>query len=128
MVKEQDDRASIGSGNIDITLGDEELTLRPSFRAAKTISTKYGGFTSAIERIMRLEIDVIADVISSGLGYTSTKRPPQDMAEKVYNEGLTDDSGRLAERCVLFVRVLASGGRMPGESDEALDDVDPQTS
>ncbi len=108
-------RASIGAGDIPIELDGEEVVLRPTWKAAKMLSTKYDGLTAAIERIMRLDIAVVTDVIGVGLGYTTTKRPPDDLGEKVYRTGMTDDRGQLAAHCIRYLHVLAAGGRAPEE-------------
>jgi len=120
---------SVGMGDVEIILAGEELVLKPSYRAAKTLSAKYGGLTSAIERVVRLDLDLIVDVIAIGLGYTSTKRPPEDLGQKIFETGLTDDTGLIAERCITFLRVLAAGGRPLPSDDLDLgdddDDADP---
>lgn len=131
MVDRKVQQASLGAGDVVITLGQgdngEELTLRPHWKAAKTLSTKYNGLSSVIERVLRLDISVVVDVIAVGLGYTSTKRPPEDLERRIYETGLTDDTGGLAERCVTYLHVLAGGGRLPDSSsdDEDGDRADP---
>ena len=122
-MSEEERKSSLGAGDVTIILDGEEKVLKPSYGAAKSISVKYGGLSSAIERIMRLDIEATADIIGIGMGYTSTRRPPLDLAEKVFKSGLTDDTGALAERCVTFLRVLAGGGRLPvDEVEEAHQD------
>ena len=118
--------ASIGAGDVAIVLCGVDEVMRPSWKAAKTLSTKYNGLSSAIERVLRLDMSVVVDVVAIGLGYTSTKRPPEDLERKIYETGLTDDTGGLAERCVTFLHVLAGGGRLPDSSGGGDDDsADP---
>jgi hypothetical protein len=106
------------------------MVLRPTFHAARTISSRYGGTLSAAERVARLDLDVISDIIALGLGYTSSRRHPSDLPERVWRTGLSDDTGGLAEKCILFLRTLASGGRPPRENEElegaSHDTDDPQ--
>jgi hypothetical protein len=122
MVDRKKSRPALGAGDVVIVLGQgddaEEMVLRPTYRAAKTLSTKYNGLSSVIERVLRLDFEIVVDVIGIGLGYTSTKRPPEDLAERVFHTGLTDDTGGLAERCVTFLHALAGGGRLPDKSEE----------
>lgn len=114
-----DPRPRIGAGDVSITLLDpggspEQLVLRPNYNAARTISAQSGGLLGAIERVSKLDLEVITQVITLGLGYgTSSQRGPKDLPQRIYATGLTDDTGGLAERCVLYLQVLMSGGQMP---------------
>ncbi len=118
MVDNKKKEASVGAGDVQIVLNDEDRVLVPSWKAAKTLSSKYNGLSSVIERVLRLDMGVVVDVIGIGLGYSTTKRPPEDLERQVYEAGLTDDTGGLAERCVTYLHVLAGGGRLPDNKDE----------
>ncbi|MEO9230370.1 MAG: hypothetical protein ABI216_15700 [Devosia sp.] len=98
--------ATLGAGNVDILLGDETVTLRPTLRAAQTISKQSGGIVSALQAVSRFDFDVISSVIALGLNKTSP-RDQQDIAEKVYETGLSD----LIEPVTNFLAILANGGR-----------------
>lgn len=112
-----------GSGNVVITLLDvhgqpEEFELKPSYQAAKTLSAQSGGLLKLLERIGTLDLDAITQVVALGMGYgTQTRRGPPDLAERIWRTGVDDTSGGLAERCVLYIRVLMAGGRMPSDDD-----------
>lgn len=117
-------RARLGAGDVPITLlneaGDpEDLVLKPSYNAARTLSRTAGGLMGAMERVAKLDTDTVVQVITLGLGYDSqNRRAPRDLDERVWSTGLSDDSGGLAERCVTYIRVLMSGGKLP-KTDEA---------
>ncbi len=52
------------------------------------------------------------DVLVTGLGprYQGVKQR-QELAEKVFLAGITDDTGGVAERCQMYVIMLMRGGR-----------------
>ena len=115
-------RPEPGATEIPVTLakagegdtGDDVLVLRPTYGAAKAISNQFGGITPAIEKVLKLDTEAIATILAYGLGYYSpTKRPPKDLPERVWKTGMTDDEGRLAEMCVIFLRAISNGGRVP---------------
>ena len=98
--------ASLGAGNVTITLDGEEAVLRPSLKAAQTISKQSGGIIAAVNAVARFDFETIVSVIALGLG-VSQGRAVQDLAEKVYATGLTD----LVEPVTRFLTIVANGGR-----------------
>lgn len=98
--------ATIGAGNVDIMLDGEAVTLRPTLRAAQTISKSAGGIVSAVQAVGRFDFDTIVSVIALGLNKT-TPRDQQDIAEKVYATGLNE----LVEPVTNYLAILANGGR-----------------
>lgn len=114
-----ENRPRLGAGDVPIVLlnehGEEEkLVLRPSYNAARIISSQAGGLTNAMQKVGDLDLETIVSVVTLGLGYsTQTRRAPKDLAERIYRTGFSDDTGQLAERCVTYIRVLMSGGQLP---------------
>ena len=106
---------SIGSGNVTIVLDGEEVVLKPSLKAAQTISKTSGGIIPAINAIGRFDLETMVTVIALGLGKTGT-RDLQDLAEKVYSTGITE----LVEPVTQFLTIVANGGRpvSGGEGDQ----------
>jgi hypothetical protein len=102
-----------GAGDVPITLDGEECVLRPSSLAAQALSRQYDGLRGCIDAVLRLNMDVIVQVVAHGLGIPSGSREMKTLPEKVWRTGVTDDTGALAERCVAYLRVLAGGGRPP---------------
>jgi hypothetical protein len=99
-------KTSIGAGNVTITLDGEEAVLRPSLKAAQTISKQSGGIIAAVQAVGRFDFETIVAVIALGLG-VSQARDVQSLAEKVYATGITD----LVEPVTRFLTIVANGGR-----------------
>lgn len=109
----------IGDGNVSFKLDDgEEMVMKPSWSAAQLISQRYGGISGAVEKVIRLDIDSTIQIVLLGLGYTGTRKPPSDLAERIWRSGVTDRTGAIAEACIRYLHVLANGGRPPPEDDE----------
>lgn len=113
---------SVGSGNVEVTILGEEYTLVPTLRAAKAISAKYGGGMTAVNRISQMDIDVIIDIVASGLSLTPNgiKKFANEVGleESIFQTGLFEISGP----CVKYVHVLMNGGKPVGE-DAYKDDA-----
>jgi hypothetical protein len=111
----------IGDGDVVLKLDDgEELILKPSWGAAQIISRQYGGVSGAVERVARMDYDVSMQVIYYGLGFMGTKKPPQNLAERIWRTGFTDASGAVSEKVIKYLQILANGGK-PLPEDEAKD-------
>jgi len=113
----------IGDGNVTLKLEDgDELVLKPSWGAAQQISRSYNGISGAVEQVARLNMDVTVQVIIYGLGYLGTKKPPQNLSERIWKTGFTDISGSVSARVIDYLNILANGGKpLPentGDSDE----------
>lgn len=119
--------ATVGAGNVLIKLMGKDYILVPNYNAAKLISQQYGGIAACIDRVVRLDVEAVTTVITLGLGYSGTRRPPKDLGQLIYETGLTDDTGRLAEHCIKYLRVLASGGKAPTEEDDQVEGGDNAT-
>lgn len=110
---------TVGAGEIAITLLDhadnpEQLVLKPSYHAARTISAQSGGLMGAIERVARLDIETINQLIQLGLGKDQMPRGGMaTLSDRIWRTGLSDEEGGIAERCIMFLRVLMNGGRPP---------------
>jgi hypothetical protein len=111
---------SIGAGNIEITLDGEKVVLRPTLRAAQTISKQNGGIMSAVQAVANFDFETITSVIALGLNLTGSVRV-NEVAEKVYTTGLVD----LVEPVTKYLTVLANGGRST-EAKGGEEEQDPQ--
>lgn len=109
-------KATLGAGNVDIILDGETVTLRPTLRAAQTISKQAGGIMAAVQAVGRFDLEVMTSVIALGLNVT-TPREINDLAERVWSTGMAD----LVEPVTRYLSVLANGGR-PVEGGEGASD------
>lgn len=112
----------VGDGEVAIDVDGKEYILRPSYYAAKTISSRYGGIMGALQRVGNVDVDAIIDVICIGIGFTEHKKPSDDFKDKIWRAGFTDDTSRLLERCAHYLRTLSSGGRTPRDNAGASGD------
>lgn len=104
--------ASIGAGNVDIVLVGETRTLKTSFRAAQNLSRQFGGFSDIINRLMKLDLDVIQSVVVNGLNLT--EKGQEGIGEKIY----ASNPAKFVGPCIKFVTNLANGGVPPEEKAE----------
>jgi hypothetical protein len=99
-------KTNIGAGDVVIVLAGEPATLRPTLRAAQTISRASGGIVSAMQSVAKFEFDVVVNVIALGLGKVKPAEV-NEVAEQVYATGMTD----LVPKVTEFLTILANGGR-----------------
>lgn len=113
-----------GAGNVEITLGGEQLTLRPTLQAALTVSRQGGGIRGAMTRAMDMDLDTLVMVIRAGIGTDEAKRL-KNLDTMVFEAGLTDAGGAVVSRVMEFLANLARGGRPVDAVDGAGDDKSP---
>ncbi len=107
-------KATIGAGDVTIVLGGEPAVLKPSLRAAQTISRQAGGVIGAMQAVGKFDFDTVTLVIAQGLGRVKPNEM-NEVAEQVYATGLTD----LVPKVTEFLTIIANGGRpVSGGSEE----------
>lgn len=111
--------SKITSGQVVITLDGEDLTLKPTPRAALAISRAAGGMQDAIRRLAALDVDMIAAVVNAGLNRSG------DAAKKTAEEAFAAGFDGIAGKCIDFVVMLSNGGKprdeQPADSEEDAD-------
>jgi hypothetical protein len=114
----------LGDGEVTLSLNGQDVTLRPTLRAAKAINSQYGGFVGIYQRIAGLDMAAYVAVIAAGLG-KSTAAEIELIEEGVFREGMENLAKPIGE----FVTALASGGRRkdPAEDEADGEDEDPKT-
>ena len=110
-------KAQLGAGNVSIELDGETVVLRPSLRAAQTISRQAGGIIGAVQALRTLDLDALTGIIAAGLG-----KEPKDISEAVWRTGAAD----LTPPATQFVMMLANGGRPADGSAGGEGGADPQ--
>lgn len=101
--------------DVTLKLNDKDFTLRPTLKAARTVSTMQGGFAGAFQSIGRFEFDAFVTIIAAGTGKKSA-----DIEDDVYRTGIRN----LVDPVARFVSILSNGGEDPdvtadGEAGEA---------
>lgn len=111
-------KARLGAGNVEIELDGEPIVLKPTLKAAQTLSRQADGLLGAVQRVSRFDLDTITQVIALGSGQKVT-----EVADAVWRTGVTE----LAEPVIRYISVLSNGGRPVDESGGGEGDADPQT-
>jgi hypothetical protein len=102
----------LGQGDVEIVIDGDIYVLKPTIQVAQQLSRRYGSLNDVIQKIGNLDFNAVVDVICLGLGSRySTARQQNDISEKVFKTGLTDDTGGIAERCIAFVLSVMRGGK-----------------
>lgn len=99
-------KATIGAGDVIIILDGEPATLKPSLRAAQTISRQAGGIVGCMQTVAKFDLDAVTLVVAQGLGKVKADEM-SEVAEQVYSTGLTD----LVPKVTEYLTNLANGGR-----------------
>ncbi len=103
-------KAEIGSGDVALQLGDNDVVLRPTLKACMSLSNQRGGVTGMVQRCLDFEFDAIHSVIVAGMdGKTS-----RDLPELIFKTGLIE----LSSTCIKFLHIVANGGRPLGEVED----------
>jgi hypothetical protein len=111
-------KASLGAGDVQIVLDGETVTLRPSLKAALTISREAGGIMGAFRGLSDLNLDTVIGIIAVGLG-----KKPADIEEAVWRTGV----GSLVPGVTQFVSIIANGGKPVDGSDGGSEKGNPQS-
>lgn len=112
--------ATPGIGDVELELGGETITLRPSLNAAMKLSTRAGGISGLVQKCLNLDIEAISDVIIIGGGI----KVQPDTKEKIFMQGLLD----LSAPCIKYLNNLANGGKPLRSGEESEDDPLDQSS
>lgn len=100
---------SLSHGDIEVQLGDETYSLRPTLKAMKKIQSRFGGVRGAMDALTQLNSEHIAAIIAAG-----TDALPRDVPaieEAVFQQGITSAT----EQVVAYVVALMnpSGDKEP---------------
>ena len=98
------------NGDVKITLGGEELSLKCTLKAAMTVDDALGGYQEALRLVSAFKLAAFVVTVAAGLG-----RTPHDVKEAVYREGMPNLINPVSE----YLMLLANGGRKPEKVAEA---------
>lgn len=102
-------KAEIGAGDLAITLGEHEVVLKPTLKAAMSLSRSPGGLTKMAARCLDLEFEAIQSVIVAGMDGKFSR----DLAELIYQAGVIN----LSAACITFINIVANGGQPLGDDE-----------
>lgn len=114
-----EDKRSLGMGNVTVRLVDDsgiehERVLKPSLHAIRSLSRSHGGLQPVIEKVLKLDFDVMVDVVALGMQIPMTNpKSRMELEQSVYRSGVTDPNGGLALALVQYLNNLAHGGKPP---------------
>jgi hypothetical protein len=104
--------SKITAGQVDITLGNDTLTLAPTIEAMTKISRTFGGMKPAIDRVLALDIDAFTVIIATGAGLSGNKAA--GLGDKVWKHGMDNLVGGLTD----YLLILRNGGRPLSSGDD----------
>ncbi len=127
-------KRELGMGDVPITLVDaqnneQHVVLKPSLHAVRTLSRKYGGLQQVAERALKLDFDVLVDVIEAGMQVPSgNPKARAELEQSIYAAGILDGSGGLVMSASVYLNVLIHGGKPPPTTEaEAPPPPNPPT-
>lgn len=80
-------------GTVEVTLGDDTFTLKPTLKAMKAIENRFGGILPAMQSLGTANLSTTAFIIAVGTGVNLAKKGAADAIEEaVFEEGI-DSAG-----------------------------------
>jgi len=102
-------------GTVDVEIGDETFTLKPTLECARQIKQAgLGGPIQAIKALQDFDADILAVVVAAGAGIGRKK--VDDLAEKIHTAGTIN----VAPKVIEFV------GKLINPTGRDLDEVQPK--
>lgn len=80
-------------GTVEVTLGDDTFTLKPTLKAMKAIETRYGGLLPAMNSLGTGNLSTIAFVIAVGTNVALGKKGATDAIEEAVFEAGLENAG-----------------------------------
>ncbi len=110
--------SKINSGEVEIVFDEENLTLKPTLRAATSINRQFDGFANARASLVRENFDAVVFILRLGLNLSD--KDARDLPDRVYKNGITAE---LLIPLIKYVAILGNGGRaLPDEPDNSPDE------
>jgi hypothetical protein len=103
---------AVNQGEVAITVDGEEMILRSSLLAAKTINANFGSFGEAYQRIAKMDLAAYVAIVAAGVGAKGT---PKGLDDQIYQTGMPS----LVEPLTEYLNLLANGGRSPAPAKDA---------
>ena len=106
----------LNSGEVSVSLNNEELVLKPTVRAATSISRQFDGFVTARARLVSENFDAVVFILRLGLNLDD--KAARDLPDRVYKNGITAE---LLIPLINYVAILGNGGRPLDLEDRNVD-------
>lgn len=104
----------INSGEIPVVFEEQEVMLKPTLRAATTISRQFNGFAAARAALVAEQLDAVVFILRMGLNLSD--RDARDLPERVYKNGITAE---LLIPLIKYIAILGNGGKpLPDEPED----------
>jgi len=110
-------------GEFTIKLAEDNLLLRATPHALRTILTKYGGVKNVLQKIYLIEEEVMFDIIVAALsgpdpdGIPKLRNWKEVIRENIFSHGIIN----LVDPMTEYVMLLANGGRHAKKADSEDD-------
>ncbi|MGH8418042.1 MAG: hypothetical protein ACRER8_12285 [Pseudomonas sp.] len=76
-------------GTVEVTVGEETFTLKPTLKAMKAIEGRFGGILPAMQSVGSANLSAISFIIAIGTGVNLAKKGAVDpIEEAVFEAGL----------------------------------------
>jgi hypothetical protein len=95
----------VTAGEVKITLGTEEVTLRPTLEAALSCNRYFGNLQAAATRVASLDFEATVFVVNAALGKSG--KSANATSKLVFEAGLQN----LLTPLIKFIGMLSNGGK-----------------
>jgi hypothetical protein len=113
----------LNEGESLLKLAGHHYLLRPTLRAMKELSTRFGGLSQMFPALQNNDFDGIVDIIRIGAGLAVSRKA--EIEAHLYATGFSDNS---LLPVVVYVQTLMNGGRpLPDPNAEPPPDATPAT-
>jgi len=97
--------ADVQLARVTVTIGGDDLELRPTPNAILTLSAEWDGFSPLIAALQRMNVKAATDVVVAGAGLDT--KAAKDAPAKVAAAGMANLMAPLIE----FTLICANGGK-----------------
>lgn len=102
-------------GQVELQLGDETLTLKPTLAALEKIDDEFkvGGLREAINKVASMKLDAVAFIVCAGAALD--QKASREIKEKIFRAGLLNVVGPVSD---YLVSLMNPTGRTAEEASE----------
>jgi hypothetical protein len=101
-------------GQVEITLGDETYTLKPTLKAFETIEARFGGLRAAIDSVKQMSLGAATAIIAAGTGVG--RNETKELKQAIMDEGLINVMPQITD---FLMKLLNPTGKNDDDEDES---------